>query len=346
MEIIDVATQKKAKPIIDMPAFQQNGTSFQILNGNWLEGYPLQEPKEKINGELQFDTTGEYLIIGKRKPKKTEQPTKEETGETFYKNAFLFWNCRDLIYSDSRMFLAPVPVRNGLAYIGENGFRHPTLGVYLEWWERCEQSHILTEKGVFHKTKEERLVWFISGSPLSGCNACASADKSGKTKTTPVDMFSTVWRSFAEINNRYNEIKHLYDAYSLEQVVEMLNHKESHIRYKVLSEWQQSQIAQLADERNYWKDKYYRQLTEPYREQLEPMLGRYQHLLSEAEIEPQKKKKELLLYWADTCLFDVLHKCYPDKITIRREAREFLPVVEKYIKPAPYDQQDTGSLVP
>lgn len=32
------------------------------------------------------------------------------------------------------MFLAPVNIDNGLAYIGTSPSRHPTLGVYLKWW--------------------------------------------------------------------------------------------------------------------------------------------------------------------------------------------------------------------
>lgn len=191
---------------------------FQIMNGTWLEGHPLKEPAtEQVDNRLRLDSTNEYLTTGGGKMKRpsTHNPTPMQLGKVFITNAFLFWEKRNEIFSDSRMFLARVPVRNGLAYIGTSGFVWPTLGIYLEWWERCEQAHVLTEN-------EELLMWYISGSPLSGANLCASVGKDGVSKTTPVHPFLPVWRSFAEINTRYDEIKPLYEAYTLEQVIEKL----------------------------------------------------------------------------------------------------------------------------
>lgn len=322
-----------------MPELQTNGNKFQILNGNWLEGYPMPTPQPQTDNSLQLDTTGEYLVVGKKKShlsvsqrRKLPKPlTPEEESKLFYTNVFLFWNCRDIIYQDSRMFLAPVPVKNGLAYTGTSGFRNPTLGVYLEWWERCQQAHITIEKGVADKYQEERLVWYIAGSPLSGSNVCSSVDKSGKTKTTPVYPFITLWRSFMEVNAHYDPIKPLYQAYTLEQVADILNQKEPCIQYKVLSEWQTGQIAELTEQRDEWECKYYRLLFEPYKDELTDMLIRYNDLNAKADNTSQKKEKELLRYWADTCIFDVLHKCYPDMITIRKDSRDFLPTVKKYI---------------
>ena len=192
---------------------------FQILNGTWLEGYPLKnQSTEQVENDLKLDSTGEYLVVAGKKEKKPspKKQTPEELGRIFYTNAFLFWEKRNLIFSDSRMFLARVPVQNGLAYVGRSGFIWPTLGIYLEWWERCEQAH-------FKNKKEERLIWYISGSPLSGANVCASVSRDGKDKTTPVSPFLLVWSSFAKINRRYDDIKPLYEAYTLEQVLEILN---------------------------------------------------------------------------------------------------------------------------
>ena len=168
---------------------------------------------------LQLDRSGEYLVLGKEKKNATpKSPDEDEEGrDLFLKNAFLFLEKKELIYSDSRMFLARVPIKNGVAYSGTHGFEWPTLGVYLEWWELCEQAHFTDEDG------KERLIWFISGSPLSGANACASVDNEGESKKTPVSPFLPVWKSFVAVNTRYDEIKPLYEAYTLEEVVRIIN---------------------------------------------------------------------------------------------------------------------------
>lgn len=200
----------------ELPELQTEGNRFQILNGTWLEGYPLQTAGDAINGELQLDTTGEYLSLSESKPKQRRYKTPSEICRPFYSRASLFWQNRERIFADSRMFLAPVPACNGMAYTGAAGFNDPTLGIYLEWWERYEAAHFFDEKG------EEWFMWFISGSPLSGANGCAAANTKGQSKGTSARPFLPVWRSFVEVNNRYKDIKPIYDAYSFEQVVELL----------------------------------------------------------------------------------------------------------------------------
>ena len=167
---------------------------FQLLNGSWVKGYPLAHGLQRAIPQKQA-------------------PAQKD--ELFYTHAFLFWQHRDRIYADSRMFLAPVPVRNSVAWIGDSAFQHPVLGAYLEWWERCEQAHCTTAKG-------ERLLWQIWGTPLSGRNECASVDQYGNSQTTPVSPFGSVWHSFADINARYNPVKPLCEAYTLEQVIQRL----------------------------------------------------------------------------------------------------------------------------
>jgi hypothetical protein len=165
---------------------------FQLLNGSWVKGYPLAH--------------------GLQQAMPLNQASEQES-ERFYRHAFLFWNHRDRIFSDSRMFLAPVPVCNRVGYISDSAFQHPVLGVYLEWWEHCAQTHVMDKEG-------ERLLWHIWGTPLSGRNECASVDKDGNSKITPVCPFAPVWHSFMDINARYREIKPRYEAYTLEQVIQ------------------------------------------------------------------------------------------------------------------------------
>ena len=192
---------------------------IQLLNGTVLDCYPLEQTKEKVDNELKLDTTGVYMSVGKPKPVATptsdEQKKKEEN--LFLHNAFLFLQHRDRIMSDSRMFLCPIPIQNGLAYTGTSGFRRPTLGIYLEWWLNCEKATVRKED------KTKWLVYRIAGSPLSGANRCGIVDNEGNADTESLSgSFSPIWSSFMSINSRYDEAKSLYQAYTLEEVVEIL----------------------------------------------------------------------------------------------------------------------------
>jgi hypothetical protein len=169
---------------------------------------------------MKLDTTGKYLTVGRSK-RRRDAPSKndEERKTLFLNNAFLFLQNKDRIMSDSRMFLCPIPIQNGLAYTGTAGFNHPTLGVYLEWWLSCEKAMILKED------KTEWLVYFISGSPLSGANKCGIVNEKGDIGSESICPFSPIWSSFTSINKRYDEAKSLYQAYTLEEVVKKLGQK-------------------------------------------------------------------------------------------------------------------------
>lgn len=192
-----------------------------LIDGSQLDCYPIALPSEEtVSGDFSLDTTGQYLQIGK-KPHFTadkelaDRRKQEEIDEKlFYEHAHLFLANADKILSDSRLFLTPVNVVNGLAYTGTSGFRKPTLGVYIEWWLYHKDASI-DAKGC--------PIWFISGSPLSGSNACSAVDRKGKTHRVQLNgSFSAVWSSFVEVNNRYNEFKGRYMAYDLQEVIDIL----------------------------------------------------------------------------------------------------------------------------
>lgn len=191
-----------------------------LLNGAVLDCYPLKHPETKVDNAMKLDTTGKYLTIGSSK-RRRDAPSKndEERKTLFLNNAFLFLQNKDRIMSDSRMFLCPIPIQNGLAYTGTAGFNNPTLGVYLEWWLSCEKAMILKED------KTEWLVYFISGSPLSGANKCSIVNEKGDIDSESICPFSPIWSSFTSINKRYDEAKSLYQAYTLEEVVKKLGQK-------------------------------------------------------------------------------------------------------------------------
>ncbi|MBR4392027.1 MAG: hypothetical protein IKT08_07995 [Bacteroidales bacterium] len=192
---------------------------IQLLNGKVLDCYPLEQPKAKMDNELKLDVTGTYMSVGKPKPVAApiSDEQKKKRKRLFLNNAFLFFQHRDRIMSDSRMFLCPIPIQSGLAYTGTSGFQRPTLGVYLEWWLNCESATI------GKKDDLQWLVYRIAGSPLSGSNRCGIVNSEGKTDSRSLSgSFASIWSSFMRINNRYDEAKSLYQAYTLEDVINIM----------------------------------------------------------------------------------------------------------------------------
>ncbi len=213
------------KDVCNNPSMGFPENKIVLLNGNVLDCFPKPCATEKIvSDDVKLDTTGRYLVIGKRRPAPVipnELALKQEENRNFFlQNAFFFLNHADLIMRDSRMFLAPVEITNGLAYIGTNGFKSPTLGVYLEWWLSADCDNLYDEKG------KEALTYHIAGSPLSGCNSCRCVYPDGTTEVISHRSFSGVWKSFVEVNRRYNEAKQIYASYTLQEVYEKLQNNE------------------------------------------------------------------------------------------------------------------------
>ena len=190
-----------------------------LIDGSQLDCYPIAlPPEDTASDEFSLDTTDEDLQSVKKPhfvtDKELAERRKQEEidAKLFYEHAHLFLANADKILSDSRLFLAPVNIISGLAYTG--GFRRPTLGVYIEWWLYHKDASI-DAKG--------NPIWFISGSPMSGNNACSTVDRKGKTHRAQLNgSFSDVWGSFAKVNDRYNEFKGRYMAYDLKEVIDIL----------------------------------------------------------------------------------------------------------------------------
>lgn len=202
--------------------FQHPEGKIQLMNGTLIDCYPLQQTQNEIDNSFRLDTTGEYLVISRKKrtPQEIEQRQAEEAKakqaeDNFAANAFLFFDNRERILADSRMFLAPVPVQNGLMYTGTSGFQKPTLGVYIEWWQNCLSSNI-TDK------RDQWLIYQFGGSPLTGWNISKMVNASGEKRELNVRSFSDLWRPFVEINRRYDDAKKRYEAYSIDKVIELL----------------------------------------------------------------------------------------------------------------------------
>ena len=199
---------------------EQPQNSITLMNGAVLECFPKESHQEDfVPDKMKLDATGTYLSLG-NKPCKPQPRTSEEferQKKLFTDNAFYLLAHQERIMRDSRMFLAPVAVQNGLAYTGTSGFNAPTLGIYLEWWNECSMA--------LRVDKENRrsLVFHLAGSPLSGANHCAEVYEDGRTEPVQVSSFISHWRPFTAINTRYDEAKHIYQAYTLEQVLDILH---------------------------------------------------------------------------------------------------------------------------
>lgn len=192
---------------------------MELTDNTCIEAFPKAEQPEKIEKDnLALDTTGEFLQMGggRKRRKKIVTCTDEELEKLFLQNAHRLIGESDTIMADSRMFLAPLPIRNNLAYTGTSGLRNPTLGVYIEWWRNNECAWTTDERG------ERQPIYYIAGSPLSGCNKCAYIGPDGDSYSVSVRGFSSVWRSFMGVNAHYTEAKQLYEAYSLEEVIAIL----------------------------------------------------------------------------------------------------------------------------
>lgn len=191
-----------------------------LIDGNQLDCYPIAfTPEETVSGEFSLDTTGHDLQTGKKShvltDKELEERCKKEA-KLFYEHAHLFLANADKILSDSRLFLAPVNVKNNAAYLVRGGLRRPTLGVYIEWWLYHKEASI-DAKGL--------PIWFFSGTPKLGCyvSRVRAVDRKGVSHRAWLNGdFSAVCKSFAEVNDRYTEFKGRYMAYDLREVIDIL----------------------------------------------------------------------------------------------------------------------------
>jgi len=202
----------KAKQIVSIVNHPEGGILLQ--DGRVINGYSREQPLDKPDNSLRLDTSGVYLRVGhKKRPVKKLERDDEIT--LFLNNAWYFYEHYKEICSDSRKFLAYVPAQSGIAYMGNGGFRRPTLGVYVEWWHSCEKATVELDG-------EKWLVWQVAGSPMSGMNRCSLVNAEGKNRVESIDSFSSVWSSFVRVNTRYDECKAKYQAYTLEEVVDLM----------------------------------------------------------------------------------------------------------------------------
>lgn len=229
----------------------ENGIRLQ--DGNVIRGYPKQDAiVELCKKTPMLDTTEEYLSIGKKpaKPKPTDEK-ESNLQKLFTDNSFLILANRKRILNDSRMLLTPVTVRNGLAYTG--AFSTATLGVYIEWWHNCPYSVLFGEKD-----DTMSLIWYLSGSPLSGGNLCSMVTEDGKAETVRVHFFRKLWPKFTDILADYYDAKELYQAYTLPEVIDILKRETTKEFYtESIKEFRyQAKVNLLNAQLRDWEENY------------------------------------------------------------------------------------------
>ena len=231
----------------------ENGIRLQ--DGRVIQGFPIQDATVgEAKSVTAFDTTGEYFSIRKKpaKPKPTDEEEKA-LQKLFTDNAFLILANRERILNNSRMLLTPLCVRNGLAYSG--AFQTATLGVYIEWWTNAPYSVLFDEKD-----DAMSLIWYVSGSPLSGGNLCANVTEDGKTETVKVPFFIKLWPKFVDILADYREPKKLYQTYTFPEVIDILKRETTEEFYKesIRQFHYEAKIRLLNAKMNDWKDRWER----------------------------------------------------------------------------------------
>ena len=195
--------------------------TMQLLDGRFLPLYPREEKGCETNNEMYITSIKPYQSLKEQNKhlSTSEDDTPKDELQFFLDNVFFFVAHAEDILSDSRLFLAPVPVLCGLPFIGRNPFRYATLGVYIEWW--------MHNGFAVHKDERDKVsfIWALCGSPMTGSNRCAMVDENGLSTKITVGDFSKHVRSFRRINQRYHECKSLALSYSLRQVKDVLQNR-------------------------------------------------------------------------------------------------------------------------
>ncbi|WP_297171015.1 hypothetical protein [uncultured Porphyromonas sp.] len=279
--------------------------AIRLMDGTILTCYPKPEeemPQEVVADELQLDKTGEYFGIGRRRiaPKPVVQEEQEELRQLFKDNAFYLLAHRERILQDSRMFLTPIVAHNGLAYTGTSGFHRPTIGIYLEWWSHCLGTMVISDSG------RMSLVYQIAGSPLSGSNSCGQLYESGESAPIRLSGFSKYWQSLMQINTRYDEAKQIYQAYTLQELLDILHEEdggEKDFTTNVRERFFRHRIEQLTEQVDHhyreacrWRYKYEHAVLRLHDSEVRQIYADYEDLEQrvKAQIEELRRQKQSL----------------------------------------------------
>ncbi len=180
---------------------------------------PALTKEEVVAGRDDYfmrpDAKATYCQLEKKDWPCASSQSYQEAARFFYEHAFFFLDHAKEILADSRMFLAPVPVCNGLALCSALGLANPTLGEYIEWWQTCPNATIF-EDG------EKWLVWRFGGVSFNGCNICEAVNRNGEVRKVKVHPFAELFKPYLKICARYNDARLSMAAYTLPEVYALL----------------------------------------------------------------------------------------------------------------------------
>lgn len=226
----------------------------------------------------------------------TSEFIKDDLIRLFTDNAFMLLANKQRIMQDSRMSFAPIAVRSGLAYCGL--FHPATLGAYIEWWSVCAEALRMNGEG------EKTLVYQLAGSPLSGANRCMQVYEDGRAESVEVNYFSALWHPFVEIVNRYAKEQNPPQAYTLQEVIDILSSEEGgETKDYVQSLFLEAKVRKcevklqaISKERDEFRRKYVSLLLKNKEEQVRAFYDKYLALQKEVdeEVADLKEKRKAL----------------------------------------------------
>ena len=304
-----------------------------LTDGRQLDCYPLatQAPDKLDDDHLELDKTGQYLVVGRRKPSPAPQPSAsaEAQRQLFFDNAFYLLAHRERILSDSRMFLCPVDVQSGLAYTGTSGFHNPILGVYLEWWQLAPDAMQTDGSG------RRGLVCQLAGSPLSGSNRCSLVREDGRLDVVSLSPFNAHWSPFMKLNQRYTAAKQLYQAYTLSEVLDILRREDNGnadfsaavdvLFMKRHIEKLNRRIEQIQNECRQWHDKYTSALTRYNADKMRQLYAEYEAFEANVSSEVSSLRQQKQALKASLKAGRLNNKAYQQQLTpLKRRISDLL----------------------
>ena len=270
--------------------------SIILLDGRIIPCYESKSSEQPVSNHFLVEKTDTRIRIGRLScpgqakaatPESAYTRTNTEAQLKLFRTYFhTFYSHRERILSDSRMFLAHIPMRNGLAFTGMSGLLFPTLGVLIEWLLHAPYA---TEQDANGR------IWMvcrIAGSPLSGSNHCTLVDGDGNTRSQSIYPFISLWSPFMRINSRYEDAKSKYQSYTLEEVVDIFSREGLlrpdpneitilHLNNQVARLRQQIQEADKHDRKR--NADYHRVLMKRHFDRLCPMVRELEQQLSNSE---------------------------------------------------------------
>lgn len=170
----------------------------EILNGNKLPTAPRK--RDRIIFSDSESLLERFL--------KEESLDYRKEWETFLSNATFFYEQREIIYSDSRLFFTPVPIE--FSFLSME--KYYPLGAFLEWWEY----------GIYASAGEGRLIFdatFLSDEVVMA--KCVDCD--GMISELSVEEGKALADERAQYLYRYGSLSACIETYRIAEVQEILS---------------------------------------------------------------------------------------------------------------------------